>query len=64
MSNGGKFYGEKKMSWKGDSTEGVRAAMKASPLSRHLEEVRVWAMGISGRRAPQTQRTGSAKALR
>lgn len=64
MSNGGKFYGERKMSWKGYAAEGVRAATKASQLSRHLKEVRVWAMGISGRRAPQTLRTGSAKALR
>lgn len=52
------------MSWKGYAAEGVRAATKASQLSRHLKEVRVWAMGISGRRAPQTLRTGSAKALR
>lgn len=41
------------MSWKGYAGEGVRAATKASHLSRLLLEVRVWAMGISGR-ASQT----------
>lgn len=55
MSNGGKFYGGKKTSWKGYAGEGLRVATQASHLSQHLKmSVRVWAMRISGRRASQT----------
>lgn len=43
--------------------EGVRAAMKTSHLSIHLKEGKVWTMGLWGRRAAQTQRIESAKAL-
>lgn len=47
MSNGDKCYREKKMSWSRYAGREVRATMKASHLSRHLKEGRVWTTGIT-----------------
>lgn len=49
------------MSWKGYAGERVGAAAKASPLSRHSKDGRVWTLGTAARRASQKERREECK---